>query len=306
MLSRILMKYLLLLLFGLLCINGQTQNYFDIANFSYTNTPANNFEISDAKTSVEELALEFNFPITLNDKTTFLTGLFANKTKVKLDANVPSSNLNVLGINFGINKVLNDQWSATFMVFPKIASDKIKLSKDNFQLAFLSLFTNKRRDDLKYKYGVYTNTEKYGLIVVPIIGLYYMSSNKKFEANLNLPIIADINYRTGSNLWLGIKFDGLGTTYKLNDQNYSIKGAYVSKISNELLSYMRFQISKSIYLNTKVGYAIRRNYEVYDSNDKIDLALTAFYFGDDRTRLNERFEDGAVFKIELLYRIHFD
>jgi hypothetical protein len=61
-----------------------------------------------------------------------------------------------------------------------------------------------------------------------------------------------------------------------------------------------------MYLNTTVGYAISRNYEVYDSNDKVDWALIAFYFGDERTRLNERFKDGVIFRVELLYRIHFD
>jgi len=301
------MKYIFSVLFSCFFLHlGFSQNYFDIVNLSYTNTLPNDFEISKDQTTVEELALELNFPILINEKTILLTGLFANKTKVKLDANMPSSNLNVLGLNFGINKIFSDKWSVTFMVFAKIASDKIKLSNDNQQLALLSLFTNKKRDDLKYRYGVYANTEKYGLIVVPIFGLYYLSSNKKFEANLNLPIVGDINYRLNKKTWVGMKFDGLGTTYNLNNQNYSVNGAYVSKTSNELLSYLRFQISKSIYLNTKIGYAISRNYEVFDSNDKIDFALGSIYFGDNRTQLNERFKDGVIFKVELLYRLHFD
>ena len=300
------MKYRLSFLFGLILIAGQSQNYFDIANISYTNTPQNDFEVSDAQTNVEELALELNFPIVINDKTVLLTGLFANTTKVNLDANIPKSNLNVLGLNFGINTTFNESWSATFMVFPKLASDELKFSRENMQFAFLSLFTNKKREDLKYKYGVYANTEKYGLIIVPIIGLYYVSTNQKFEANLNLPIIADLNYKIDKKMWLGMKFDGLGTTYNLMDQNYNDTGAYVSKTSNELVSYLRFQLSKSLYINTKIGYAISRNYEVYDSNDKISYALGSIYFGDDRTQLNERFKDGAIFKVELLYRLHFN
>ena len=55
-----------------------------------------------------------------------------------------------------------------------------------------------------------------------------------------------------------------------------------------------------------MGYAISRNYKVYDANDKIDLALSSIYFGDDRTQLNERFKDGSIFKVELFYRLHFD
>ena len=300
------MKYRLSFLFCCLYIAGQSQNYFDIATISYTNTPPNNFEVSDAQTTVEELALEFNFPILINDKTTVLTGLFANKTIVKLDADRPSSNLNVLGLNFGVNTTFNDTWSATFMMFSKLASDELKFTGENMQLAFLSLFTKKKRDHLKYRYGVYANTEKYGLIIVPILGLYYLSSDENFEANLNLPIIADINYKIRNKMWLGMKFDGLGTTYNLMNQNYSDTGAYVSKTSNELVSYLRFQLSKSLYLNTKVGYAINRNYEVYDSDDKISFALGSIYFGDNRTQLNERFKDGAIFKVELFYRLHFD
>ena len=300
------MKYALKVLFIIVCMQVSSQNYFEVVNFTYTNTPPNDFEISNAETTVEEIALELNFPVIINEKATLLTGLFTNTTKVKLDANMSPSSLNILGLKIGINKIFNDKWSATFMVFPKIASDEITFSGENLQLAFLSLFTNKRRDDLKYKYGFYANTEKFGLLVLPIFGIYYLSPNKKFEANLNLPIIADINYRIRNKLWLGIKFDGLGTTYNLNEQNFSPDGAYVSKVSNELVSYLRFQLSNSLYMNTKVGYAIRRNYEVYDIKDKINFAFGPFYFGDDRTLLNERFKDGVIFKVELFYRLHFD
>jgi hypothetical protein len=298
------MKYTLSILFVCLFVIGHAQNYFEIAKVSYTNTPQNDFEITDAQTTVEELAFELNFPIVINEKTVLITGIYANKTKVKLDANVPNSKLNVLGFNVGVNTTFNDKWSATFMVFPKIASDELKITGKNMQLALLSLFTNKNRENLKYKYGIYANTENYGLIIVPIIGLYYVSTNQKFEANLNLPIIADLNYKIDKKMWLGIKFDGLGTTYNLMDQNYSDNGVYVSKTSNELLSYLRFQLSQSLYINTKIGYAISRNYKIYDAKDKISFALTNIYFGDDRTQLNERFKDGAIFKIELLYRIN--
>ena len=160
-------------------------------------------------------------------------------------------------------------------------------------------------EDLKYKFGVYANTENYGLLVVPLLGLYYLSPNQKFETNLNLPIIADANYKIGHKTWLGMKFDGLGTTYNLTAQNYTSSGAYVSKVSNELVSYLRFQLSKSIYLNTKIGYAISRSYGIYDTNDKVDWSLASIYFGDNRTQLNTNFKDGALFKIELLYRLYF-
>ena len=299
------MKSGLVIILCLLYSFVYTQNYLDIANLSYTNTPNNSFENSNTKTSIEEYALELNFPIKLNEKTVILTSFYGNKTNLQLDNNASNESLNVVGLGLGINKTFNDKWSSTILVFPKLAADKLSFSGDNIQLGFLALFTNKKREDLKYKFGVYANTENYGLLVVPLFGLYYLSPNQKFETNLNLPIIADANYRIGNKTWLGMKFDGLGTTYNLTAQNYSSNGAYVSKVSNELVSYFRFQLSKSVHLNTKIGYAISRSYGIYDTNDKVDWSLASIYFGDNRTQLNTNFKDGALFKIELLYRLHF-
>ena len=299
------MKFLLGIIFSFYITNSDSQNYLDIAKLSYTNTPNNSFENSNNKTTIEEFALELNFPIKLNEKTVVLTSFYGNKTNLKLDYNTSNENLNVIGLGLGINKTFNDKWSSTILVFPKLAADKLSFSGDNMQLGFLALFTNKKRENLKYKFGVYANTENYGLLVVPLLGLYYVSTNQKFEANLNLPIIADANYRIGNKTWLGMKFDGLGTTYNLTTQNYTSNGAYVSKVSNELVSYLRLQLSKSIYLNTKIGYAISRSYGIYDTNDKVDWSLASIYFGDNRTQLNTNFKDGVLFKIELLYRLHF-
>ena len=264
------MKFILSIVFCFFFLFIHSQNYLDLVNLSYTNTPNNTFENSDSKTTIEEFALELNFPIKLNDKTVLLTSFYGNKTNLQLDFNTLNESLNVIGLGLGINKTFNEKWSGTFIVFPKLAADKLSFSGDNMQLGFLALITN-----------------------------------KKFEANLNLPIIADANYKIGDRTWIGMKFDGLGTTYNLKNQSYTNTGAYVSKVSNELVSYFRFQMSKSIYLNTKIGYAISRNYEVYEINDKIDWALASIYFGDNRTQLNNRFKDGAIFKIELLYRLHF-
>ena len=297
------MKHLLSLLLLCTFMSVYSQDYVDIFNVAYTNTPLNDFEHSDARTSVEEIAFDLSVPLKLNERTYALTGITANRTKVKLDPFMPYTSLTAAGINLGLYKVFSEKWSATFMVIPRIAAEKVEFSRDNIQYAFLSLFTNKKHDRLKYKYGVYTNTEQYGMIVVPILGLYYKSPNSKFEANLNVPINGDANYKLNNKWWVGLRFDGLGTTYNLNRSSYSPNGAYASKTVTELVSYLRFKLSKSIYMNTKIGYAINRNYEVYDSNDTIDLALSAIYLGDQRTLLNERFSDGAIFKLELFYRI---
>ena len=299
------MKFKLSILFCGFLLISHAQDHLDIVNLSYTNTPSNNFEISEAKTTIEEVAINLTFPIVLNDKTTVLTGFNGNKTTLDLDANSLNTSLNSLSINLGINKIFNQKWSGTFLLIPKIASNDLSLSNRDLQLGILSLFTNKKSQNLKYKFGIYANTENYGVLIVPILGLYYLSKNSTFEANLNLPINAELNYKIFKKTWAGLRFDGLGSTYNIHGPIYNRNNAYVVKTSNELFSYLRFQLTKSIYLNTKIGYSIGRSYKVYDSNDKVDLAITSIYLGDNRTQLNENFDNGLVFKVELFYRFHF-
>lgn len=105
---------------------------------------------------------------------------------------------------------------------------------------------------------------------------------------------------------MGFRLDTIGTSCDLNEQNYSKGGAYVCKTSKEVASYFRYKLSKSLYINTKFGYDFSRNYGVFNADDKIDLAVTSIYLGDDKTQLNENFADGAIFKMELLYRLYFD
>lgn len=300
------MKTVVFFIASLLFSFTHSQNYIDIAEISYTNTPNNQFEKSEDQTNVEEFAFELNYPVKLNSKTYLVTSVFANKTRTKLNPKAQVTDLNVIGMSLGLNKVFNTKWSGTFLFFPKLAADKISFSSGNFQLGFLGLLTNTKRASLKYRYGFYLNQEKFGFMAVPILGVYYLSPSNKFEMNLNLPFFADANYNIGKKTWLGMNFDGLGTTFNLNSTHYSTNGNYVYKGSNELLAYFRYGLSNSVFLNVKAGYAISRNYEVYESSDKVSWALSSIYFGDNRTQLNERFKDGYLFKVEMFYRFNLN
>ena len=278
------------------------QNYVDLARFSYANTPLNNFENNLNETSIEEFNLQLLYPIVLDSNTTLLTGLSANTAKLKLDFNVPSISLNSIGLKLGLKKVYSEKWSGTYMLLPKISSEFNSFSKEDFQLGLFTLFTFTKKENLKYKVGIYANTEKFGPMIVPLLGLYYLSPNNKFEANATLPISFDLNYKLFKETGLGISFSGLTKSFNLNKSTYTANNEYVVVNSNELFTYLQFQLGKSLLLNTKAGYAISRSNKVFDSNDKIDLAVSSIYLGDNRTQLNQNIETGAIFKIELLYR----
>lgn len=296
------MKKTIPILLLIVCFTMNAQNYVDVARFSYAKTPSNSFENNLDETTIKEFDLQLLYPIVLDSNTTLLTGLAANSTNLKLDSNVPRTSLHSIGLKLGIKQVHSKKWSGTYMLLPKVAYELKGFSKEDFQLGLFTLFTFTKKENLKYKVGIYANSEKFGPMIVPLIGLYYLSPNNKFEANATLPISFDMNYDLFKKTTLGIDFSGLSKTFNLNNSMYTTNNKYVVKSSNELFMYLKFQLGKSLFLNTKAGYAISRSNKVFDSNDKIDLAVSSIYLGDDRSQLNQNIEKGAIFKAELLYR----
>lgn len=300
------MKTALAIFFVFFALTANAQNYIDIARFSYGNTPLNTFENTSEQTKVEEFGLQLTFPIVLNEKSIILTGFSADRSRLRLDPDFTNhTSLNKVRLQLGLNQVYSEKWTGTYVLLPSISSDFETVTKEDFQLGLLTLFTYTKKKNLKYKLGFYTNTENYGPLFVPLFGLYYLSPNQKFESTLLLPGQADFNYQLAKKTALGVNFDGMTSSYNLHESIYIPKGQYVVRSSNELYTYLQFQLGKSLVAKTKVGYSISRTYKVFDNDDKVDLSLSSFYFGDDRTQLNTNFEKGAIFKVELLYRVHF-
>ncbi|HSQ46089.1 MAG TPA: DUF6268 family outer membrane beta-barrel protein [Lutibacter sp.] len=301
------MKLGLIIFLGFFALTSNAQNYIDIARFSYGNTPINHFENSSEKTKVEEFGLQLTFPIVLNEKTIILTGFSADRSRLKLDPEFANHTaLNKVRLQLGLNQVHSEKWTGTYVLLPSIASDFEKVTNEDFQIGLLTLLTYKKNKNLKYKFGFYANTENYGPLFVPLFGLYYLSPSEKFESTLLLPGQADLNYQLAKKIALGINFDGMTSSYNLHKSIYIPKGQYIVRSSNELYTYLQFKLGKSLMAKTKLGYSISRTYKVFNNDDKVDLSLASFYIGDDRTQLNSNFEKGAIFKVELLYRIHFE
>lgn len=300
------MKNILTLIFICYTFTIYSQRHVDIARFSYVNNPLNQFEDSSEKAKIQQFDLRLNFPVVLNEKHVLLTGLFGNNTQLKLDSEFTErSNLYAVGMNIGLHSKYSEKWEATYMAIPKFASDFNKLSTKDFQFGYLALFNYVKRQTLKFKFGVYGNTETYGSLIVPIFGVYYLSPNEKFEMNLNLPLMADLNYKLSEASAVGVNFDGLSTSYNLTRTIYIGEGQYAVIKSNELFGYYQLKLWESIYTKIKIGYSFFRTSEVYSNGENIDIAVAAFNLGDYRSApLNDNIKDGPIFKVELIYRFN--
>ena len=145
------MKYTLSFLLGLVLITASAQNYIDIGRFSYANTPLNTFENTSEQTKVEEFGLQLTFPIVLNDKTIILTGLSADRSRLRLDPDFTDHTaLNKVRLQLGLNQVYSEKWTGTYVLLPSIASDFEIVTNEDFQIGLLTLLTFTKNKNLNY------------------------------------------------------------------------------------------------------------------------------------------------------------
>ena len=126
---------------------------------------------------------------------------------------------------------------------PKISSNFKKLGKSDYQVGGIALFKYTKNENLNYKFGLYYNSELFGPFFVPMVGLYYLSPNKKTEVNLMLPLQANFDYKLIPFIHIGANYNGLIRSYHLVDvapQNYN---SYLGKSSNELSAYLKFNFA---------------------------------------------------------------
>lgn len=298
--GRLTLFLLAVLLLGKL----QAQSYIDLAKFHYANTPVNQFDSVTNGTRVQEWGLDLLTPVPLKNGNAFLTGAYVEGISTKVAPE--NSNLTAvytLNLKLGMMFKHGEKWSGSYFLLPKLSSDMKNVGRQDFQLGGIALLKYNKREKFNYKAGLYYNGEMFGAFFVPILGLYYQSENEKTEVNLLLPISADINHQLKPWVSVGANYNSFVRTFHLNEPYKGNPDNYLTKSTTEAFAYLQFQPTKSLVIQTKLGYSIGRNYRIYDVSDKIVWGLSAFKFGDDRKQLNPDFNDGLVFRLRLLYRL---
>lgn len=299
---RQLQKIKFIIPFLFVCVEVAGQKYVDIARFYYGNSSLNHFDNSDSTTRVKEIGLDITMPIVLNPSDAILSGLLYDRTQVRLFESEPEETISILGLRAGLSKKHSEKWSGTYILIPKIASDFESITWKDFQLGAIVLMKYTKRENLNYKLGAYYNSEFFGPMFVPLFGMYYLSANTRFEANLTLPFLADANYKLHEHIQVGINFFGQVRSFHLSQLPEGDHEGYVVKASNDLFAYLKFNLSKQISIQTKAGYSLGRSYRVYDESDKIIFGSILVRVGDDRQQLNTDFENGLVYQATVVYR----
>lgn len=281
---------------------ASAQEYVDVLKIGYGQSFNNDFVDANDNTYVKSFEADLTYPVVIHENHALITGVAFSRNNLALTPGGEFTSLYSTTLKLGLASTLAEKWSSTVVLLPKIASDYEEIKGADFYFGGIALLKYQKTDHLKYRFGLYATSEAFGLFATPIIGWYYMSPSNRFEMDMSLPIAADVNYCFGATT-LGIGYFGIGRSFRLYG-DASESNAYVDLSSLEFAGYIQFNVlQKSILLRAKLGYATS-NYEVYADGETIDLGLSAFSFGDDRTQLNPDINGGIFLKFEAVYRFH--
>lgn len=288
----------IILLVVLLPFSIFAQDYVDLLKIGYGQTFNNDFEGTGESTFVKSFDVDLTVPVVLNKKHAFITGAIYSRNNLQLFPNAETTSLHSTIVKLGLASTYTEKWSSTLVLLPKIASDYVNSSREDFYFGGFALLKYQKNEHLKYRFGFYGSTEAFGFFTTPIVGWYYLSPNSKFEMDVSLPIAADVNYTFGITT-LGFDYIGIGRSFRITENDSEV---YADVSSLEFASYLQFNaLEKSVLVRAKFGYS-SNNYEIYEEGERIDLGLSAFSFGDNRTQLNPTLGGGLFLRFEAIYR----
>ncbi len=267
-------------------------------------SPNVEFEEGTGQSDVNEFGVRFRRPFKIGEKSYLVPGIFMEQLDSRLSSE-HSKNTFVYTISprIGLQTKHSEKWSGSYLLIPRISSDLSGFDSDDLQLGGLFLLNYTKSSNKKYQVGAYYNTELFGPVILPLFGFYYISENKKFEADVLAPVAMDINYELSTKVKVGISFWAKGSTFNLHDYGEDEGSYYLEKRSADLFSYVDYSFSKGWAMQVMLGQSFSRIYEVYAGGDKVDLAIGPIKVDDDRMLLNIDLKDSILLKFKLIYRI---
>ena len=259
------------------------------------------------KATETALLVNIRAPIPLNKAKTSLwyNNFTYTQASVRNDEKLPTGIVDPISIHgfilqTGFMKRFDNGTGFQLLFAPRFMTDFDDINSKNWQLGGVALFEKRYNEKLLIRFGLLYNQELFGPILTPLVDLDWRISDKWSIVGL-LPIYAKVNYHVNENLTMGLSHFGLTTTYRLGNPAYL--NDYIERTSIDLALFLRQRIAGNFHIEGRLGHTLNRKYAQYAEDEKLDLRLIIFNFGDDRVQKNENFEDGIIANIRLVYNL---
>jgi hypothetical protein len=265
--------------------NLSAQPYFDLANAQYITIPRKDVVGSNTNpSSVNYMSAVIALPIKIKDDLLIFSPFFE---RYDLTLNKETGNNQVLtSIGMPVTYLKQwkkPEWKTAFVFIPRINSDFTTLDRD-YQLGGAILAIYKKKENLKYKFGLYYNSEYFGPFFMPLLGLDW-KINDRFILYGVLPGSLALEYKFSKVFYGGINFKSITNSYKFGRLPYM-------KISdNHPKLFLDTYLSKNFVISVEAGHTILRKYKTANTSDQFNQNI---------------FNDGFLLKASLSWRIRLD
>lgn len=277
-----------------------SQPFVDVIKLGYNIQP--NYSVVDRNEKVSQTNsfLNLNIPLVQKSGDVFIINVEGIQAKYADDFDVitPENDFHSVALRLGFRKQWNDTWNTLFMLQNKLTGEFDDLEGDSYQIGGIGLVERKYNDDFSLRYGAYVNNEFFGIFIVPIIGIDW-KINEKWYAFGNFPITGTLMGNFSPRFHAGIEYVGVVTSFRLGDE---YNREYIHYVSTDPSLRADIYLTPRFVLQVNLGRSIGRFQRLYTEDDKIDLGISAFRFGDDRDQLNEEIGDGWIVQIQAVLR----
>jgi len=296
------MKTQLFLSILFLALRSYSQNSIDLANVYYRTSPLNSVQDSAHSYNLNTVAVDLKLPLVINDNNVALVGVdYQNNTIQANHIDREKLKFSSAAVQIGLEHKWNNKSKMLFMSITRLNSDFKSININHLQEGGLVLGTTSRSANFDWKYGGYYNREFFGPMFVPLFGFNW-KMNDKWRLKLIIPLNFELSYQHTPSFISGIRFEGVNASFRTN-QNPLNENAYIDKADNNCWAFTEFELGKNCWLHLKAGYSILRKYRIYNQTDEMNWKLGPINIGDDRTVIEQQFQNGFSFEARFIYRL---
>jgi hypothetical protein len=231
---------------------SSAQPFIDVANLNAQFFSATYKDSLHTKNQTNDYFLNLFFPKEFENGNVFLARL--NSEVLHSECRGPvfySADLFSFSLPIGFQFLSgNKKWKWLLMAIPKFNGDGKTSFSDGLQVGGTSLFTYIKSEKLKFKFGLYYNTECFGDFFVPLAGMDW-----KATAHLSfygtLPNNYRVEYKWGEKLFTGIGFRSFQRSYRLSSYQ-----DYVRVKENLVKVFVDYFAYKKIVVFAEASYSI--------------------------------------------------
>lgn len=299
------MKFIVLvLLSSLFSLSLSAQKRFDLFNVTgnYNLEPSVLDRLGHNETA---LTSNLSIPLVLKDSSVWFTGIdyqyYSIGNSFSETAPIDRFNLHGFIMRTGYIHRFNAKQSLQVLFVPRVMTDFSASLSKSLQLGGIVMYEKKKNADFTWRAGVLYNQEFFGTQLVPLLYLDW-NVTRKLKVKGLFPIYGKVFLQHNEQFAYGLHFVGLTTSYAL-DQPLN-ENRYVERRAIDVSIFANVQIWNNLFLESRAGSSITKNYGLFSKGDKLDLALPLVNIGDDRTRLNNTLGSATpFFHLRLIYSI---